>query len=287
MTGKTAGEVIITAKTAATANYKEGAETVKITVTEPQFISIEDAEISGLTDRTYNGNNQTQTPVVKLKDGTILTEGTDYTVSYANNKNAGTATVIITGKGNYEKTTSATFKITKAAQNFTVKAAAASIDVGKTTKVTVSGAKESPKYTFATSNAKVATVTAAGTVTGKAAGTVTITVKAAETANYKAGSRTGHHHCQQSSEEARQLPLYQVEQHQVYRLPDRLEQDGGRRRLSDTSVLDRRITCQLDHCQVHCPLPRLHSPSPAREPDEGQGFLYAERPAQIRSLVKC
>jgi hypothetical protein len=90
----------------------------------------------------------------------------------------------------YEGTASATFDIEKAAQSFTVKASVTSIDAGKTTKVAATGAKEKPKFTFTSSNAKVATVDAAGTVTGKAAGTVTITVRSAETANYKAASKT-------------------------------------------------------------------------------------------------
>ena len=193
VTGKAEGTVTITVRTAATANYKAGSKTVKITVNEPQTINLEDnAVISGLTNRTYNGSEQFQTPVVKLKDGTVLKEGTDYTVSYENNRNAGTATVIITAAdgSKYEGTASAAFDIAKAAQSFTVKASATSIDAGKTTKVAATGAKEKPKFTFTSSNAKVATVDAAGTVTGKAAGTVTIPVRSAETANYKAASKT-------------------------------------------------------------------------------------------------
>ena len=139
-------------------------------------------------------------------NGVLLSEGTDYTVSYQNNINAGNATLTISGVTNCEGTASVDFNIAKAAQNFTVKASVTSIDAGKTTKVAATGAKENPKFTFTSSNAKVATVDAAGTVTGKAAGTVTITVRSAETANYKAAD-----HCQQSSEETRQLPLCQVE----------------------------------------------------------------------------
>ncbi len=84
----------------------------------------------------------------------------------------------------------ATLTIKKAAQSFTVKASAASVEVGKTIKVTASGAKETSKYSFTSSFTKVATVNASGVVTGKVAGTATITVKTAATANYEAGSRT-------------------------------------------------------------------------------------------------
>ena len=46
--------------------------------------------------------------------GTVrLVDNRDYTVSYANNKEIGTATITITGKGSYTGTVKKTFKITK------------------------------------------------------------------------------------------------------------------------------------------------------------------------------
>ena len=48
-----------------------------------------------------------------MKDGNItLREGIDYTVKYKSNKKIGTATVTITGIGNYKGTIPRTFKIT-------------------------------------------------------------------------------------------------------------------------------------------------------------------------------
>ena len=78
-------------------------------------------------------------------------------------------------------------KINKAKQQITAKAAA-TLEVGKTTKVTVTGAKETPAYTYKSSNNAIATVSSNGTVTGKGVGTVTITVSFSETKNYQAGS---------------------------------------------------------------------------------------------------
>ena len=72
--------------------------------------SIAKASISGLSSKYYSGNAITQTPIVKLGSKT-LKEGTDYTVSYKNNKAIGTATVTITGKGAYTGTAKTTFKI--------------------------------------------------------------------------------------------------------------------------------------------------------------------------------
>ena len=81
-----------------------------ITIIEPQHESIATADISGLVNKTYTGSEITQTPVVTYS-GTVLTEGTDYTVSYSDNIKAGTATVTITGTGNYTGTVTKTFMI--------------------------------------------------------------------------------------------------------------------------------------------------------------------------------
>ena len=65
---------------------------------------------SELVDLTYNGKAQTQE--FRVYDGkTMLKEGTDYTVVYKNNVKAGTATVTITGKGNYKGKIVKTFEI--------------------------------------------------------------------------------------------------------------------------------------------------------------------------------
>lgn len=54
-------------------------------------------------------------PAATVKDGNdVLVEGTDYTLVYENNVNAGTAKVTATGMGNYENTQVATFTIKKA-----------------------------------------------------------------------------------------------------------------------------------------------------------------------------
>lgn len=52
------------------------------------------------------------TPVVTAENGNkMLVKGTDYTVTYSNNVNIGTATVTITGKGNYAGEVKRTFQI--------------------------------------------------------------------------------------------------------------------------------------------------------------------------------
>lgn len=59
----------------------------------------------------YTGN--ARKPAVTVKYGnTVLTNGTDYTLAYKNNKNVGTATIVITGKGKYMNTKEITFRLT-------------------------------------------------------------------------------------------------------------------------------------------------------------------------------
>ena len=73
------------------------------------------ATISGISNKSYTGKNITHSITVKY-NGKTLKNGTDYTVSYSNNKNIGTATVKITGKGSYTGTITKTFKINPAKQ---------------------------------------------------------------------------------------------------------------------------------------------------------------------------
>ena len=75
--------------------------------------SVSGATVTAIADQTYTGS--AIQPAVTVKDGSkTLVKGTDYTVSYTNNINVGTATVTITGKGNYTGTKSSTFKIVQA-----------------------------------------------------------------------------------------------------------------------------------------------------------------------------
>lgn len=80
-------------------------------------ISIVNAEISGIVDKPYNnGNSITQIVSVKL-NGKQLSPNTDYVVSYSNNKNVGTATVNVEGRGNYSGIARKTFQITSTGTN--------------------------------------------------------------------------------------------------------------------------------------------------------------------------
>ena len=106
-------------------NTKVGTATVKITgkgnytgsVSKTFKIknNFKKATVSGISTKAFTGKNITQSITVKY-NGKTLKNGTDYTVSYSSNKNIGTATVKITGKGSYTGTITKTFKINPAKQ---------------------------------------------------------------------------------------------------------------------------------------------------------------------------
>ena len=106
-------------------NTKVGTATVKITgkgnytgsVSKTYSIknNFKKATVSGISTKAFTGKNITQSITVK-HNGKTLKKGTDYTVSYSNNKSIGTATVKITGKGSYTGTITKTFKINPAKQ---------------------------------------------------------------------------------------------------------------------------------------------------------------------------
>ena len=70
----------------------------------------EDFEITGIFNQQYSGNYVILAPVLKL-DGTILQRDGDYTVSYSNNLEPGTAQITFTGIGYYKGSVSRTFRI--------------------------------------------------------------------------------------------------------------------------------------------------------------------------------
>ena len=73
------------------------------------------ASVSGISTKAFTGKAITQNVTVKVGN-TVLKNGTDYAVSYSNNKKVGKATVKITGKGKYGGVITKTFKINPAKQ---------------------------------------------------------------------------------------------------------------------------------------------------------------------------
>lgn len=65
--------------------------------------------VKGITNKQYTGSSITQNPII-----TVDTKNASYYISYKNNKNVGTATMTITGKGDTIGTITKTFKINPA-----------------------------------------------------------------------------------------------------------------------------------------------------------------------------
>ena len=117
LTTKGVGSTIVTATQAGNSSYLPFTKTYTLTVTAKNASSL---TINSIAAQTYTG--AAKTPTVTVKDGsTTLSNGTDYTTSYSNNINAGTATVTITGIGNYTGTKTANFTINKVALTITAK----------------------------------------------------------------------------------------------------------------------------------------------------------------------
>lgn len=132
----------------------------------------------------YDGTAKEPAVTVSV-NGNILVNGTDYTVSYADNINAGTAVATITGKNGYTGTVTQNFTIEKAAKKITV--SKTSVKKAYGSKAFSLGAKtvSGEKLTYATNAKKVATVNAKGKVTVKNIGKAIITITSKESANYK------------------------------------------------------------------------------------------------------
>ena len=91
----------------------EGEAEVTFEIVEKDITGGESLTIDSIPDQTYTGEEIE--PEITVKDGDkVLTEGEDYEVSYKDNTDAGTATVTVTGKGNYTGEMQVTFQIVKA-----------------------------------------------------------------------------------------------------------------------------------------------------------------------------
>ena len=105
---KTVGQVTITATIFETQNYKESTASYTLiinqTTIDESCIQIE------YNSTTYNGKNK-QPKINIIINNLLLSKDMDFKVEYKNNKNIGTASIILTGIGNYNGKITKTFKI--------------------------------------------------------------------------------------------------------------------------------------------------------------------------------
>ena len=136
------------------------------------------------TKYVYDGTSKK--PSVTVKDGTkLLRNGQDYTVTYSKNVDVGTATVTVTGKGDYTGTSAVKFVIVKA--NNTIKASNIIKDTSKKTQTVKikASVKYKAKLTYS-SNSKSVKVDSSGKVTiaKNFTGKAVITITSAATSKY-------------------------------------------------------------------------------------------------------
>ena len=141
------------------------------------------------TDYIYNGS--AKEPDVTVSNGsTKLVINQDYTVSYSNNVNVGTATVEIIGKGDYTGSETKTFTINKADNSITASDIIKPYSKKKQSFSIGAKSLENVGLTYSSDNKSVK-VNSSGEVTVKAKfmGKATITINSASTAGYNSVSK--------------------------------------------------------------------------------------------------
>ena len=174
-------------------NHNDGAiSTSAVTVSiSPKTVS---SPTITLATSSYTYDGSAKSPAVSsVADGSTTISSGEYTVSYSNNTNAGTATVTITDNsgGNYTVSGSTSFTINKAAGSISYGTTSVPKTYGDavfTNTLTKSG---DGSVTYASNNTSVATVNSStGQVTIANAGTATITATVTDGSNFTYATKT-------------------------------------------------------------------------------------------------
>lgn len=136
----------IAPKSLAADDAADGTKPVTLTIQDAHFVYDEDKAQQAAVNAVYNG--------VTNSVAATLSNGTDYSLSYRDHINAGTATVVVTGKGNYTGSRALTYSIAP-----------------KPLTVTVNGASKvygtsDPSYTYTVRDEGGTDVTASVRLTG-------------------------------------------------------------------------------------------------------------------------
>ncbi len=107
-----AGVIRVTVVPKQNGTYLNYRGTVNGTITIERLDISELAEVSVTSTHTYDGKEQIPNVSVML-DGRPLSVDTDFSLTYANNTNAGEATVFVTFRGNFQGVITETFEIAK------------------------------------------------------------------------------------------------------------------------------------------------------------------------------
>ena len=149
---------------------------------------IQDTWIQDIPSVTYTGS--AKKPSVTVKDGDYtLVEDKDYTVTYSNNTNAGTATATVTGKGNYTGSVSKNFTINKASRDVTFNPYHFTRTFGDPDFTIVPTTSGGGILSYSSNDISIATVNSStGKVHIVGVGKVRITARLSGSSNYRAAS---------------------------------------------------------------------------------------------------
>ena len=178
-----AGTATVTVTAAENGNYSgEISKTFNIAA---RPMTDEGFEVSGLPgSMTYTGSEIK--PLVNVTyNGKVLVQGTDYTLSYTDSTNAGTATVSITGTGNFSGSISENFTIAPAAAAGTVTITGTEYNVGAELTASVSGMTDKPSYQWFRNGTAIENAVGEKYTLTDADNGAQITVQATFTGNYE------------------------------------------------------------------------------------------------------
>ena len=153
--------------------------------TDPTDPTKEDPDYKGITINSpdnvvYDGDDQKFVPEVTTKDGTKLTPGIDYEVTYTKDgqttddfTNSGEIKVTITGKGNYSGTIEKTYSITKRPITFVGNSDSETYNGQEQTVEGYTVSKAEGQYELVEGHTASLTASASGTAVGTYEGTIT------------------------------------------------------------------------------------------------------------------
>jgi len=154
-----------------------------------EYVDISTGTVSSISNMEYTGDAIKPSPTVKY-GSTTLKKNTDYTLSYSNNENVGTATITITGTGIYKGTLKQTFKIVKADAKIETDQELYKTAINSNV-VIIDTDTTGGTLTYSSSDTSLVTVNEDGELsTGSKTGTATITIKSAATSNTNATTAT-------------------------------------------------------------------------------------------------
>lgn len=161
------------------------------TASSPRKTNLKDLTTS-LNYESTSYTNKKKTPKLIASDGT-LKKNRDYTASYSNNLEIGTAKAIFTGIGQYKGKVTKTFTITRQKLhigNMTLKKGKKASLVAYVYLKDVETKMPVSQIKYKSSNKGVATVSSSGKVTTKKKGTCKITLTPKDTKHYSAKTIT-------------------------------------------------------------------------------------------------